>query len=459
MHMDMFEPILSPSSSSPSSSPALSPPSSPLSSQPSHSHNVYHFFDFVIPLPKIEMAIYTDSDESDDEESVIVTEKQLNSRKQLQYASKECCVMIERLDEEFIKKARFGLVNWELFFATGEVSEPLNDEIDLDMLPNDPEFIPKSDNSDASSSDDVESKASSQFTAEDVSEHSDWSEEHVKVKRKKGGKVFLNREKVTLTSRGRVRSAPLVRKAPAAKKLKIAVHSCSKCSFKTSDKKTLKLHSSSHGANAPRIPCDLCGRTLYSYIDMEIHKFNDHEGYKSVPRSYRFYCRPCKQTFHCEPDYSFHLNNHMSVNGSKYQCLSCKNFSTNTLTAFQKHTMESHKFYLCYFCDRSFVKLDQVEKHCLQLHSHFTTTFKCDLCDFSSYEFGLYVEHRDSEHGLIWIHEYLAGYEMCKFCQEDEGNSSRLGGFRINDIHAYLEHMASEHLQYEAFSCNLCPFK
>lgn len=396
-------------------------------------------YDFVIPLPNWSIR------QPRPKKTFDYTEKEVKEEFQL----KDCHVVLERLSEKLIEKALIRSAKWDSYVSQKHLQN--GEDTENEHGSKDPEFTPMSQESDESSNECEESNESSELHTPSESEDSDWSKENIKVKRKEG-RTFVHGQEVSLTSTGKIRQ----HRVNKAKRIKLAKYSCDKCSFNCSSQQALKVHLSTHGKNAPHLPCS-CGLEFFSRYDLDVHKFNDHQGYLEVERTYRLYCRPCKETFPSELQFDLHVFNHVTVTSDKFTCLSCKSFSTHIHESFKRHAIESHKFHLCNFCERSFAKLHQLESHCTQFHADFTSPFKCDLCEFSCYAFGSYVEHRESSHALIWKYSNLIGFEECRFCIEESVES--VGKFEMSQVTSYIEHMAEKHVSFNPFQCKLCEFR
>lgn len=247
------------------------------------------------------------------------------------YGLMECWVRLEVLKAAFLKKAQKGQIHWSEYFRDPSLVAIRKRK--FQELPSDPEYV-ESDVSDASSS------------HED--NHSDFEEDVILRNKKKGHKK----------NSGNSPAEPRVRR----KRSSVVLHKCDRCTFSTNSKKDLQLHSAIHrnGSVTP-IKCPECQSDHYRQEDLDIHRYEAHEGPKKLERKVIRTCKSCRLDFDDEQDFEFHVVNHVqpTENGLRYKCTLCT-YSSEKYATVSLH-MRNHVFFKCTFCDRTFNKLKQVE--------------------------------------------------------------------------------------------------
>lgn len=282
--------------------------------------------------------------------------------------TKPCFVMVEKLSQNFIRKALKGRVHWKDYFNDPALAAARKRT--FEEVTSEPEFEDEEESDDAPSYDEEEEE--------------DYDEPKKKRLRKKSV------------------SAPR----------RVVLHQCERCTFSGTSKKQLMLHSTCHKDNVDPLRCELCPAIAYSIADMKRHIYEFHEGPEKLPKEVIYGCKGCTpvQKFSDLQTCNYHVVNHVTPCEKGYKCAVCNNTYLKYQT-FTEH-MSAHILLKCTFCEKMYPKLEAIESHCQTSHFHYGRPFGCELCPFRSAVFGLLLQHRDERHGIMRD----KGFDRCKFC-------------------------------------------
>jgi len=229
------------------------------------------------------------------------------------------------------------------------------------------------------------------------------------------------------------------------------VHNCDQCSFSTTSIRDFKNHTAAHGVGVDPITCCLCGVVSFSDADFKRHQYEDHSGPQQLTRIQYYTCKSCDLEFTDYREYECHLVNHIRPEENGFTCsVSNCTFTSSKYTTLVSHCKSTHMSFRCTFCNKSFAKLEQTEKHSAQTHKQFGRPFKCSLCEFRSATFGIYMRHREHQHGILTVTSGTTTTEKCKLCEEE---------FIFPSFEIQIQHLAFHAGQFLLYRCRECEFR
>ena len=143
--------------------------------------------------------------------------------------------------------------------------------------------------------------------------------------------------------------------------IKVRMYECESCTFSTTSKKLLFMHSAHHKNPKESITCEHCGALSISQADHNKHLYEAHFGPSELPRIIVYICKKCNLKFTNFIDLQNHNSHHFDVINSAWNCQICSR-TFNKYASFLEHT-KTHIDYKCTFCESHYSHLGAIERY------------------------------------------------------------------------------------------------
>lgn len=177
--------------------------------------------------------------------------------------------------------------------------------------------------------------------------------------------------------------------------------------------------------------CGICERSFPLLQQLELHKIN-HTRERNHP------CDMCDKSFFTKYDLAKHVLTHTKQ--KDFTCIACqKSFSRSTLLYRHEkiHNDPNLPRHQCTECDRSYLNINDYEKHIKTHEKH--RPFQCNYCD-KAFAFKQGLERHEV------IHDVKSLPNSCQYCDMRFPSAARL-----------QRHLSAKHAGMRPFPCSKCP--